>query len=256
MSGVGTRSKRPHRAIKAEQTTEIPKQRKIDESSAKIKTEVKSEPGENAKAKSPGKGEKSFKPVSPPENWFDMLENIRKMREKRDAPVDTMGCQKCYEDRSTEEEKRFQILISLLMSSQTKDEVNAAAMMRLNEKFEVLSASKAAQANEKELADLIHPVGFKNTKAKNIIKVGKICDEQYGGDIPDTIEKLVALPGIGPKMGYLALQCAFGKNDGIGVDVHMHRILQRLKWTKKAEKSGRDPDAAGKLAPGEAVARN
>ena len=52
-------------------------------------------------------------------------------------------------DRSTEEEKRFQILISLLMSSQTKDEVNAAAMMRLNEKFEVLSASKAAQANEK-----------------------------------------------------------------------------------------------------------
>ena len=84
-----------------------------------------------------------------------------------------------------------------------------------------------------ELADLIHPVGFKNTKAKNIIKVGKICDEQYGGDIPDTIETLVALPGIGPKMGYLALQCAFGKNDGIGVDVHMHRILQRLKWTKK-----------------------
>jgi len=140
------------------------------------------------------------------------------------------------------------------MSSQTKDEVNAAAMMRLNEKFEVLSASKAAQANEKELADLIHPVGFKNTKAKNIIKVGKICDEQYGGDIPDTIEKLVALPGIGPKMGYLALQCAFGKNDGIGVDVHMHPYS--VLNGKKAEKSGRDPDADGKLAPGEAVARN
>ena len=81
----------------AEQTTEIPKQRKIEEKYEKIKTEVKSEPEENAKAKSPGKGEKSFKPVTPPENWSDMLENIRKMREKRDAPVDTMGCQKCYE---------------------------------------------------------------------------------------------------------------------------------------------------------------
>ena len=52
---------------------------------------------ENAKAKSPGKGEKTFKPVTPPENWSEMLENIRKMREKRNAPVDTMGCQKCYE---------------------------------------------------------------------------------------------------------------------------------------------------------------
>ena len=49
----------------------------------------------------------------------------------------------------------------------------------------------------------------------------------------DTIEKLVALPGIGPKMGYLALQCAWGKNDGIGVDVHVHRICQRLNWTIK-----------------------
>ena len=49
----------------------------------------------------------------------------------------------------------------------------------------------------------------------------------------DTIENLVALPGIGPKMGYLALQCAWGKNDGIGVDVHVHRICQRLNWTAK-----------------------
>ena len=41
------------------------------------------------------------------------------------------------------------------------------------------------------------------------------------------------LPGIGPKMGYLTLQCAWGKNEGIGVDVHVHRICQRLNWTQK-----------------------
>ena len=64
------------------------------------------------------------------------------------------------------------------------------------------------------------------------MKVGKICLEAYDGDIPDKIENLVKLPGIGPKMGYLALACAWGINDGIGVDVHVHRICQRLKWTK------------------------
>ena len=47
------------------------------------------------------------------------------------------------------------------------------------------------------------------------------------------VEDLVKLPGIGPKMGYLALSCAWGKNDGIGVDVHVHRICQRLRFTKK-----------------------
>lgn len=49
----------------------------------------------------------------------------------------------------------------------------------------------------------------------------------------DTIDNLIALPGIGPKMGYLTLQCAWGKNEGIGVDVHVHRICQRLNWTQK-----------------------
>ena len=76
-------------------------------------------------------------------------------------------------------------------------------------------------------------MGFYKTEAKNIVKVGAICDEQYGGNIPNTIAGLTALPGIGPKMGYLALQSAFGMNEGIGVDVHVHRICQRLKWTHK-----------------------
>ena len=167
-----------------------------------------------------------------PLNWEELYENIREMRLKQDAPVDSMGCQKCYSESATEAERRFQILMALLMSSQTKDEINSAAMIRLNERFESFSASKAAAADETELGQIIKPVGFYKTKAKNIIKVGKICNETYSGDIPDTIEGLTALPGIGPKMGYLTLQCAWGKSHGIGVDVHVHRICQRLKWTK------------------------
>ena len=112
------------------------------------------------------------------------------------------------------------------MSSQTNDKINSAAMIRLNKKFNSFSADDAANGKDTELSEIITPVGFHKTKAKNIIKVGEICKNKYDGDIPDTIESLVALPGIGPKMGYLTLQAAWNKTEGIGVDVHVHRICQ------------------------------
>ena len=76
-------------------------------------------------------------------------------------------------------------------------------------------------------------------KAKNIMKVAQICIDKYDEDIPDNIDDLVSLPGIGPKMGYLALQCAWHKNEGIGIDTHVHRICQRLNWTHKVGFSDR-----------------
>ena len=119
------------------------------------------------------------------------------------------------------------------MSSQTNDKINSAAMVRLNDRFGSLKPIDVLSATEAEIAAIIKPVGFYKTKAKNMIKVARICQEQYNGDIPKTIEDLLALPGIGPKMGYLTLQCAWKINDGIGVDVHMHRICQRLNWVNK-----------------------
>jgi endonuclease-3 len=71
--------------------------------------------------------------------------------------------------------------------------------------------------------------------------------EKYDGDIPDTIEGMLELPGIGPKMGYLALQIAFDKTLGIGVDIHVHRISNRysinhneirLGWVKSKNPEG------------------
>jgi len=209
------------------------------EKAKKIKKEVKIE---NAEAQAaPETSSVLVKPklqvvkteYSPPDNWETLYRNIQEMRSKADAPVDTMGCTELYSGVATPVEKRFQILISLLMSSQTKDEVNAGAMKRLNEHFKSFNAEKAAKADTALLSSLITPVGFHKTKSKNIVKVGEICRDQYSSDIPDTIEDLVKLPGIGPKMGYLALSCAWGKNDGIGVDVHVHRICQRLHFTKK-----------------------
>lgn len=63
-------------------------------------------------------------------------------------------------------------------------------------------------------------------------QTAKILLEKYDGDIPSNLEELCALPGVGPKMAHLALQCAWKINSGIGVDTHVHRISQRLGWVK------------------------
>ena len=103
-----------------------------------------------------------------------------------------------------------------------------SAMLRLR-KFG-LTPEHIVQTSEEELQDLIKPVGFYKRKAGYLKRATEMLIEKYDGDIPDTIEELVKLPGVGPKMGYLALKVAWNKTDGIGVDVHVHRISNRLQW--------------------------
>lgn len=64
--------------------------------------------------------------------------------------------------------------------------------------------------------------------------------DQYNGDIPNTIEDLCKLPGVGPKMAYLVMKCAWNEVLGIGVDTHVHRISNRLGWHKKSTKQPED----------------
>ena len=68
-------------------------------------------------------------------------------------------------------------------------------------------------------------------------KTAAICHSQYADDIPASLEELMALPGVGPKMAHLAMQCAWMKVVGIGVDTHVHRVANRLGWvqTKQPE---------------------
>ena len=78
----------------------------------------------------------------------------------------------------------------------------------------------------------INKVGFHNLKTKYIKQTAEILRDKWNSDIPDTIEGLVSLPGVGPKMGYLTLSAAWGRTEGIGVDVHVHRIVNLWKWHK------------------------
>lgn len=163
-----------------------------------------------------------------PENWKQVLDNVRKMRQETEAPVDTMGCDKCPDHSLPDKVVRFQLLVSLMLSSQTKDEVTHAAVGRLRE-F-ALTPESVAAADEKHIEELIYPVSFYKNKAKHLKRTAQMLLEQYDGDIPDSVEGLCNLPGVGPKMAYLAMSCGWGRTVGIGVDTHVHRIANRLGW--------------------------
>lgn len=129
-----------------------------------------------------------------PKNWRQLLANIREMRKERNAPVDTMGCNKCYDERSDEKTKRFHHLVALMLSSQTKDAVTYEAMSRL--KRHGLTPENMVATSTNELEQLLYPVGFYKTKAKNIQKTAQILVDKYDSDIPDSLKGTQFIEGL------------------------------------------------------------
>lgn len=119
-----------------------------------------------------------------------------------------------------------------MLSAQTKDEVTHTTLRYLVDEKK-LTIDVILNTKEQDLNSWISKVGFHNKKAKYIKNATEIIKSQHGGKVPDNLKDLVALPGVGPKMAHLLLQGAFNKVEGIGVDVHVHRIANRLKWVKK-----------------------
>ncbi|KAL9604035.1 MAG: hypothetical protein Q9219_000797 [cf. Caloplaca sp. 3 TL-2023] len=206
---------------------------------------VKNEDGSPAKIKR-GRKQPAKKTVNdsgevsihPPANWQDIYTAVQEMRKKVLAPVDTMGCESLAEDIRTPREKRFQTLIALMLSSQTKDTTTALAMHRLQTELPSpggLTLENILAVPPTTLNALIHAVGFHNNKTKYIKATALVLAEKYAGDIPDTIDGLVSLPGVGPKMAYLCMSSAWGRDEGIGVDVHVHRITNLWGWHQTRE---------------------
>ncbi|XP_027817290.1 endonuclease III-like protein 1 isoform X7 [Ovis aries] len=171
-----------------------------------------------------------------PQDWRRQLDNIRTMRSGKDAPVDQLGAEHCFDpSASPKQVQRYQVLLSLMLSSQTKDQVTAGAMQRLRARG--LTVDSILQTDDSTLGTLIYPVGFWRSKVKYIKQTTAILQQRYGGDIPASVAELVALPGVGPKMAHLAMAVAWGTVSGIAVDTHVHRIANRLRWTKEATRS-------------------
>lgn len=97
------------------------------------------------------------------------------------------------------------------------------------------TAYDLANANVSELEDIIHSCGFYKNKAKNIIKMANDVVNKYGGNVPNTMEKLTALPGIGRKSANIILQECFDITEGIAVDTHVTRITKKLGLTENSD---------------------
>lgn len=214
---------------KTEENTTLPVVKKEEEETTLVKTETSViKPHVNKKRK-----KASDAVLDPPKDWETVYDILEKYRQVHKAAVDTMGCERLADRTSSAKTQRFQTLISLMLSSQTKDTVTSVAVQKLQTELEGgLCLESILKVEEGPLDQMIRAVGFHTKKASYIKRTAEILRDRYEGDVPDTIEGLVGLPGVGPKMGYLVLQVAWNKNHGIGVDVHVHRITNRLGWVK------------------------
>lgn len=123
----------------------------------------------------------------------------------------------------------FKILIATVLSSRTKDEVSGPAAERV-----ILLADtpqKMIALGEDRIKKVIYPVGFYNTKARNIIALCRELIEKYGSRVPESIDELLKLPGVGRKTANLVVTLAFS-GAGICVDVHVNRISNRLGYVQ------------------------
>ena len=140
----------------------------------------------------------------------------------------------------------YRILISTVISLRTKDEVTSEAFKRL---FQAASDPyNMSKLTVKEIADLIYPAGFYRIKAENIKKISKIIVDRYRGKVPDSIDELLKLPGVGRKTANLVVTLGFGKR-GICVDTHVHRIFNRLGYVNTKTPDMTELELRSKLPP-------
>ena len=127
-------------------------------------------------------------------------------------------------------EDPFQVLIGTLLSARTQDATTAAASERL---FAVARTPKAMAAlTVKRIERLIYPVSFYRHKARHVKATCRILVDRFNGRVPETMEELLTLPGVGRKTANLVLILAFKSVKNICVDTHVHRISNRLGWVK------------------------
>jgi len=124
-----------------------------------------------------------------------------------------------------EQRSPFLVLIGCLLSLRTKDETTEKAMERVMERAR--APEELIAIPTEELERIIYPVGFYRNKARLLKEISRVIIERYAGSVPDTIEELLTIRGVGRKTANIVVTEGFGKA-GIAVDTHVHRISNRL----------------------------
>lgn len=130
----------------------------------------------------------------------------------------------------SQQEDPFQVLIATLLSARTKDATTLAASTRLFRRAR--TPRTVAALPVREIERLIYPVSFYRNKAEHVKAACTALVREFDGKVPDTLEQLVTLPGVGRKTATLVMILAFQSRQHICVDTHVHRISNRLDWVR------------------------
>lgn len=140
----------------------------------------------------------------------------------------------------------FELLIAVILSAQTTDrQVNLVTPL-LFERFPTPAA--LAKAEAAEIEGIIHSIGFFRTKARNIRETARLIAEHFGGSVPETMEDLTALPGVGRKSANVVRGTIFGL-PAVIVDTHFGRVARRLGLSSERDPAKLEAQIAGKVAP-------
>jgi endonuclease-3 len=145
------------------------------------------------------------------------------------------GLKKAYPDAHCElnHSNPLELLIATILSAQCTDKRVNIVTPQLFKKYP--TAQDYAKASQPELEEEIKTTGFYRNKAKSITKASRNIVEKHGGKVPNTMEELIALGGVGRKTANVVLGNAFNINTGIVVDTHVARLSQRLGLTKEKD---------------------
>jgi endonuclease III len=127
----------------------------------------------------------------------------------------------------------FELLCATVLSAQTTDAGVNKATPALFAKYP--TAKTMAAAEPIDLEPLVSTLGFFRMKAKSLVGLARALMAEHGGEVPQTLEELVKLPGVGRKTANVVLGVIWGKPEGVVVDTHVQRISQRLGWTQETD---------------------
>ena len=123
----------------------------------------------------------------------------------------------------------FEVVILTILSAQTTDKAVLKVKKPLFSKYP--SPVKLAKAKTADVEKIIHSLGYYHAKAKNIIAASQSLLDNFGGSVPETMDELLTIPGVGRKTANIVLYHALGKNEGIAVDTHVRRLAQRIGFS-------------------------
>jgi endonuclease-3 len=127
----------------------------------------------------------------------------------------------------------FQLLVATILSAQCTDKRVNMVTPALFKRYR--TAAAMADAKPEELEEMIKSTGFFRNKTKSLLAMSRAVAEEHGGRIPDTMDDLVELPGVGRKTANVVLGNAYDKNEGVVVDTHVGRVTARLGLTKETD---------------------